>query len=247
MNITIDGVTFEMFKQNGSDLNYVDGCIYSYNTTLIIGNHSYFFLTSDGNDSLRLPTIANFTGPYVNSPPNLTLGSVSPLNGTTATVFTFTVNYSDVDNNEPLFIQVVINGSQYEMLKQNLTDDLYRDGCLYVYNTTLAEGTHFNYFMCHDGLESVLLPSTGNFSGPSVTPIEDAPPIPSFSIPILIISLIGVFLLLGRIPLDRRSRSQKKKVFGAYLPHNSSAKSGRSKSKRSSFVGMPSSLQRRIS
>jgi hypothetical protein len=54
--------------------------------------------------------------------PTLTSGGVDPLNGSQYTVFNFTVEYTDQDNNPPVYVYVVINGSSYAMTKLNPLD-----------------------------------------------------------------------------------------------------------------------------
>ncbi len=49
MNVKIDGTDHAMFKVDIGDTNPTDGIDYTYNTTeLTVGDHSYYFLTSDG-------------------------------------------------------------------------------------------------------------------------------------------------------------------------------------------------------
>ncbi len=49
MYAQIDGTNYTMLKVNPSDNNAIDGIDYSYNSTgLSVGDHSYYFLTSDG-------------------------------------------------------------------------------------------------------------------------------------------------------------------------------------------------------
>lgn len=57
VNVIIDGVVYNITqkKQNDSDNNYTDGCIYEYSTNLSEGFHSYSFETSDGINTTIYP------------------------------------------------------------------------------------------------------------------------------------------------------------------------------------------------
>ncbi|MHA1149731.1 MAG: choice-of-anchor X domain-containing protein [Promethearchaeota archaeon] len=91
--------------------------------------------------------------PFVNNLPELTQGQVQPTSGDQNTLYTFTVNYTDLDNDVPAYINVVINGTDYTMSKQNSSDTDFTDGCIYNYSTYL-EADPYNYtyyFECHDG------------------------------------------------------------------------------------------------
>lgn len=107
--------------------------------------------------------------------PNLTLGSVNPVSGNQTTLFAYTVNYSDVDNNEPEYVNVLINGTPYSMWKQNPSDDNYTDGCIYEFETHLNwNGYPYNYsFECFDGY---YYNNTRTFFGPTVSYFNDNPP-----------------------------------------------------------------------
>ena len=73
MDVYIDGSPNEMSKISGT---YTSGAIYEYSTTLIEGSHSYYFLFSDGSNTVRQPLSGSRAGPTVvptlpdNDPPN---------------------------------------------------------------------------------------------------------------------------------------------------------------------------------
>ena len=48
VKVNINGVAYNMAKQNSMDSNYADGCTYVYSTTLASGTYQYSFATSDG-------------------------------------------------------------------------------------------------------------------------------------------------------------------------------------------------------
>ncbi|TFG23687.1 MAG: zinc-ribbon domain-containing protein [Promethearchaeota archaeon] len=88
-----------------------------------------------------------------NYTPNLTSVEVIPLSGSQLTIFNFTVIYSDQDNNPPIYVNVIINGTSYLMSQVNPLDTDYTDGCMFQYKTKLSPAV-FNYtysFECYDG------------------------------------------------------------------------------------------------
>ncbi|MEM2899285.1 MAG: lamin tail domain-containing protein, partial [Thermoplasmata archaeon] len=185
IKVYIDGTPHDMSKQNPSDNTYIDGCVYVYSTTLSSGSHNYYFETSNGMGNARLPTIGTYAGPSVglpNTSPSLSAGLVSPTEGNTATVFVYTVVYTDVENTAPSYIRVYIDGTYYNMIKQNAGDNTYTDGCVYVYSTTLGAGNHDYYFMASDGSLSARLPEVGVYSGPVVNIANTAPSLTSGSV-----------------------------------------------------------------
>jgi hypothetical protein len=55
-----------MVKQNQSDIDFTDGCVYIYSITLSTGTfHSYYFEANDGNDTTRLPADGEYNAPIV--------------------------------------------------------------------------------------------------------------------------------------------------------------------------------------
>ena len=100
-----------------------------------------------------------------NRPPFLSLGSVSPSTGTIRDTFTYEVTYSDPEGDIPSYVRVYVDGTSYAM---NYVSGTYTAGALYRYSTTLPAGSHTYYFEASDGLDTVRLPPTGTYSGPSV-------------------------------------------------------------------------------
>ncbi len=85
--------------------------------------------------------------------PTLTNGIVLPTIGHQNTNFTFEVNYTDIDDNAPDFVDVIINGTAYSMAKLNQSDTNYTSGVIYTYSTYLIPAK-YNYtymFDCSDG------------------------------------------------------------------------------------------------
>nr|MDO8113500.1 LamG domain-containing protein [Candidatus Sigynarchaeota archaeon] len=165
-NLMINGTIYALTKQTPADNTYTDGCVYQYITYLPAGTYSHYFTCSDGIYARSTASDATPTVSFVNiNSPTLTLGSVSPSSGTTSTVFTYTITYTDADNNPPTYMNVTIDGVGYVMAKQTASDNVYVDGCIYTYSRTLATGTHVFFFSCNDGTFSQI---TNPYSGPAV-------------------------------------------------------------------------------
>ena len=154
-----------------SDINYTDGCLYQYSTYLesSSNNFSYFFECTDGKFS-TITTIyndikVNYISEHV---PLLTNGQVNPDSGWIwFTPFVFTINYTDLDNNQPLFVNLILNSTTYSMAKLDFFDNNYMDGCIYYYIANLSKiGEYSFYFNCSDGENA----STSDvYNGPTVT------------------------------------------------------------------------------
>ena len=174
--VYIDGTPYTMNYISGS---FTQGAIYRYQTTLGVGNHTYYFYFNNTNGYARLPIYGAYYGPAVtygggstqNNAPTLSNGFVDPQYGTPNTIFTFQVTYTDADNDPPVIKSLYIDNVLYVM---NYTSGSYYQGAIYQYTTPLALGNHTYYFYFTDGNGSVRLPRYGNFSGPVVT--SSAPP-----------------------------------------------------------------------
>jgi len=74
VRVIIDGSAQTMSYVSGT---YTSGAIYRYTTSsLTRGSHTYYFETSDGTNTIRLPTSGTSTGPYVGAMP--TTITISP-------------------------------------------------------------------------------------------------------------------------------------------------------------------------
>jgi hypothetical protein len=89
-----------------------------------------------------------------NEVPELTNGKISPTSGNTDTEFTFTVIYTD-DENEPGDVHIWIDGNRYEMSPDSEDTD-YSDGVEYAYKTKLDKGAHEYYFTGSDGTNGAI-------------------------------------------------------------------------------------------
>ncbi len=103
-----------------------------------------------------------------NAKPVLSGGIVSPNTGAPGDTYVYSVNYADADGDAPTEALVYIdNGGAYPMTNQGTG---YASGVQFTYSRTFnANGNHNYYFVFNDGQgNSVRLPSSGSFSGPSV-------------------------------------------------------------------------------
>jgi hypothetical protein len=143
---------------------WTDWVTYHHETPLTVGDdHSYYFVFSDGMREVRLPDPATgpgfFTGPVVEPPsfaPTLTNGMVNPPVGDPLDTRTFSVVYTDGENDAPRVAQIVIDGVAHDMTGHG-TD--YTLGVTFTYSTTLTVGEHEYYFQFGDGIHGARLPA----------------------------------------------------------------------------------------
>jgi len=106
----------------------------------------------------------------VNNAPILSSGAVNPATGNLSTTFTYSVNYTDADNDPPGFINVIIDGTPYAMNHRAGQDGDYTNGEIYEYTITgaiLGIGSHTFQFNASDGIDYAT-GDTGVHSGPIV-------------------------------------------------------------------------------
>ncbi len=104
-----------------------------------------------------------------NTPPVLSDGIVSPTSGDIATDFTYSVTYTDADNDPPASPTVSIDGGgPIGMTEVNPVDTVYTDGKDYEYTTSgLDKGSHTFQFAASDGVGDAT-GDTGVHTGPGV-------------------------------------------------------------------------------
>lgn len=155
VRVIVSGVTYAMSPPAVPD--WTKPVVYSVTTTMPGGQHTFFFEASDGIEATRLPSgTGQFDGPRVSTRPSLTNGSVSPETGSTATVFTYNVTYSDPEGDAPsgTGVQVLIDGQPYAMTRVSGVPN-YVTGAVYTYSTSLSAGTHNFMFQASDGIDLV--------------------------------------------------------------------------------------------
>jgi outer membrane protein assembly factor BamB len=95
-----------------------------------------------------------------NTSPTLTGGSVTPVGGDDTELFTFSVEYTDLDDDSPGSIMIYINGVGYDMnvVSSGVSteyDGIFTNGERYEFGTYLESGTHSYNFEATDGFEYV--------------------------------------------------------------------------------------------
>ncbi|HUT03467.1 MAG TPA: PQQ-binding-like beta-propeller repeat protein [bacterium] len=159
--VHVDDEPFEMTLDSG---DAHDGT-YAYQTTLNSGSHDYYFSFEDeSGGSDRLPASGSYDGPDVSYDPELSDGGVDPDSGTTSTLFTYSVDFFDGDDNAPTSILVYIDGESYGLTLES--GDAW-DGA-YEYSIYLSEGAHGFYFYAETADGSDRLPESGTYDGPDV-------------------------------------------------------------------------------
>ncbi len=170
IQVWIDGTPHNMVPENPNDKNYRDGAIFSYQTPLPVGTHSYYLLCNDGtNPNVRFPaknaTPNTYPGPIVvNIKPVLSNGTVTPFWGAATDSFTFTVTFTDGDGDLPAFINVRIDGGAWlAMSEVDPADTNTTDGKNYQYTLipppSLTPGPHTFDFEANDGYDTVHYPA----------------------------------------------------------------------------------------
>ena len=117
-----------------------------------------------------------FKNDSTNNFPSLSNGDCLPINGTTATTFVYTVNFTDPDNDTADYVRVYIDGATYNMTESDITDVNTTDGKQYSYSSTLGAGLHNFSFVCSDG--SAINVTTTTENRPYVTEAPTTPETP---------------------------------------------------------------------
>ncbi|MCC6442461.1 MAG: hypothetical protein IT210_03275, partial [Armatimonadetes bacterium] len=191
IRVFIDNTPQDMSKANPNDNIYTDGVLYKYQTRLAQGDHVFHFLASDGFTNGTVTT-ADQNGPKVNpnTAPTLTNADSNDaatdktvfdstdtthtkVTGSSATEFTWRIKYTDADNNDPqamapALMQVVIDGTAHDMVKEDPADLVFSDGMVFAYKSQLASGAHTYHFEANDGFDSARFPTSGEITNPKV-------------------------------------------------------------------------------
>jgi hypothetical protein len=169
--IFINDVGYDMTTDSGGP--FTDWVYYYYDTTMPVGdNHRFYYSFTDGKDSVRVPKSTDspnwIPGPVVelpNLPPTLTAPLYSPQSGYRDTEFTFSVVYTDAENDHPTLSYIYIDEAPH-MMSPGTFD--YVTGSKHTYRTKLDIGFHEYYFKFSDGEHDVRLPVAGVLEGPEV-------------------------------------------------------------------------------
>ncbi len=98
------------------------------------------------------------------SAPTLTKGTINQTSGDSDTPFTFDVTYTDVDNDPPLAVELLLDGVIHTMTATDSADTTYTDGKIYRYTIKLPPGQHSYYFH-----------TTDTFTNAVSTPVQQQP------------------------------------------------------------------------
>jgi hypothetical protein len=101
-----------------------------------------------------------------NNEPTLTTALFSPSEGTRLDDFSFTIIYTDGENERPTLSYIYIDGTPYIM---DADGDNYKLGVTYRYTTTLGLGAHQVYYAFSDGQHEARYPASGVLEGPVVS------------------------------------------------------------------------------
>jgi len=146
------------------DTTYSDGSVFTCTTKLPAGTHSYYFQFKGVGAVIKT---ASHSGPTVHSAPTLSNPSLSPASGNKDTYFSFSVTYTQAENEAPEYAYLVIiypDGTKSWRV-MSTTDTTCSDGSQYTRTTKLAPGIYSYYFQ-FKGAGAVVKTST--FSGPNV-------------------------------------------------------------------------------
>jgi len=141
-------------------------------TELVDGNSHYFHIISADNFGNWQSTV--HYGPFyiaVNCP-ILSEGTVNPTSGYTSASFTYSVNYTDFEDDTPDSIKISIDsGASVNMTARAGQDGDFTNGEIYEYITsggTLGTGSHTFQFFANDGTDDAIGDIDVN-NGPTVS------------------------------------------------------------------------------
>jgi hypothetical protein len=154
---------------------------YSWDTTGVATGSYYIHIVgkdsaNQNGDDYSDNTFAITTPLPPNNAPTLGSSVFSPATGDQTTVFSFSVVYTDADDDAPNYIRAHIDGDSGHTMSLDssasaaLKDGDYTNGEQYVYTTTFSTGgVHTFHFETSDGEDTARDPASGEHSGPDVT------------------------------------------------------------------------------
>jgi len=155
-----------------SDTSFTEGALYTLTMALSDTGmyHHRFTFVNESDQVVRLPEAPDFfTGPYVgpivNSPPWLDDADVDPDSAHTGEPFTFSVIYTDAENDRPTITsQVSVWSPSTQMWVDYVmtsTDSACSEGCLYSCDITLddAGSWRHRYLFINEAGQYVTLPT----------------------------------------------------------------------------------------
>ncbi|UCE39200.1 MAG: Ig-like domain-containing protein [Thermoplasmata archaeon] len=140
----------------------------------------------------------------VNSPPVLKTGGVNPDSGDASEPYTFSVVYSDADDDEPRFVKVVIDGAAWKMQESDTSTGDFIEGKVYELEIELDAGDHTYYFEAENEQHVVRLPSGESVRSLNVTGKEKELIMGIFEeeysgIPTMVCGALGIIILIAII------------------------------------------------
>lgn len=145
ISVIIDGGVLNLSLEAVDQTETYDGRGYNLTipgSTLGIGTHNYQFYADDGSGAKAIGqgTIVS-RGPDVNDLPILSNAGLSPADGSSDTLFNFTVNFTDPNTEQvPEFVNLSLNGVFVQMAQVNGSDDNYTDGAEFYVELRMSGG-----------------------------------------------------------------------------------------------------------
>jgi hypothetical protein len=140
-------------------------------TPMVAGIYTFNLVVYDGTDYSSADTAVS-TIKASNIAPALSGGAVSPTSGSTSATFSYSVVYTDDDNDAPISITLAVDGGTPQDMNVRAGEDgYYSNGEIYEYTaagTSLGTGSHTFRFAASDGIAD----ATGDIethNGPSVS------------------------------------------------------------------------------
>ncbi|MHA1683925.1 MAG: hypothetical protein ACTSUE_23505 [Promethearchaeota archaeon] len=168
IELIMDGTHVALSKMNSTDVNYVDGCLYSLQTIIPSGDHVVQFEVFDG----RFITTSNVIDLFVNETnvaapylANITYKADNGIMNPSANII-FSASYVDDDNNPARSIMINISNIVYApMTAYDPGDTNYTNGKIFYFQTHLPLGNYSFKISFSDGEFNR---STGTIAGPVI-------------------------------------------------------------------------------
>jgi hypothetical protein len=126
-------------------------------TPTVADTYTFSLVVNDGTD-VSLSSTVSVTVEAPNRAPVLSDGTVSPVSGRTATIFTYSVVYADDDNDTPISVTISIDGGiPQDMSVKPGEDGDYSSGEIYEYiaaGSDIGLGSHTFQFAADDSTDN---------------------------------------------------------------------------------------------
>ena len=160
-------------QSTGEPIPSAAGSTETFTVTALADNTTYYFALKTADKVPNWSALSNVdSGTTQNSPPVLSNGAVSPTSGYTSTTFTYSVTYTDAENDAPVSITVSIDGGTPAAMTVKAGEDGdYTNGEIHEYTITgtdLGLGSHTFQFAASDGIDDAT-GDTGSHDAPDVS------------------------------------------------------------------------------